>query len=115
MRRSFDEFVSSANRLSLHAGDWDRFYVLIRDAHRVSSPLLGIEIKVLLTESGFPDDVASVLASVYDHGTAIIRKYKGATLAYPGQHPHELRNEMRKLRGEIRRKLARYDAKQAAK
>ena len=96
MRRSFDEFVSSANRLSLHAGDWDRFYVLIRDAHTVSSPLLGIEIKALLIESGFPDDVASALASVYDHGTAIIRKYKGATLAYPGQHSHELRNELRR-------------------
>ena len=95
-RKSFDVFVSNANKLSLHPDDWDRYYSFIKDSYRVSSPLLGIEIKVLLADSGFPDEVTSELSRVYDHGQAIIRKYKGAIFAYPGQHPHALRNELRR-------------------
>ena len=80
----FDEFISQANKSSLHPLDWNRFYSFICASYRFRSKLPGFEIKELLLKEGFPQDVASDLSSVYDHGRAIIRKAKGETLAYPG-------------------------------
>lgn len=99
----FDQFIAHANKLGLHPYDWDRFYAYLCASHRLQSKLSGFEVKELLLAQGFPEHVALDLSSVYDHGRAIIRKAKGAVFAYPGQHPDELKRELRRQMEQVER------------
>ena len=103
----FDRFVSHANKLSLHPYDWDRLYSFISDSHRLRSTALGFDIKELLSAEGFPEETASDLSSVYDHGRAIISKSKGAVFAYPGQPLDQLRSEARRQVAEMSERFGR--------
>ena len=100
----FDRFINHSNKFDPRPYDWDRFYSFLCASHRLRSNLSGFELSQLLLAHGFPDDVASEMSSVYEHGRAILRKNKhgDAFIAYPGQ-PHDA------LRREFRRQLEERD------
>lgn len=70
----FNRFAALANKPSLHPLDWRRFYEFVRDC-RSRKTLSKDQFALLLTESGFPDDYAQHIASVYAH----LREFKRIT------------------------------------
>ena len=69
----FDQFVNLANKQSLSPLDWERFHVFIRVCHAGNTKLPQGELKNLLINNGFPEDNASSLSNIYNHGRDLLK------------------------------------------
>ena len=72
----FNQFVNLANKQNPSACDWERFHKFIRVCHAGNTKLPQGDLKSLLIDNGFPEDNASSLSNIYNHGRDIL-KIKG--------------------------------------
>lgn len=72
LKAAFHSFVVAANKSSLHPLDWRRFYSFVHVAHAYRSKLDDIQLSRILVKSGFTDDCAREIASVYQHGRELL-------------------------------------------
>lgn len=91
-KKHFDFFVSQANKTSLHPADWQLFYGFIRLCHGQRSRMREGDIVHLLASSGFDEQHAKHIASIYDHGRRIL----GHPLGYPDYICDEMLKEHQK-------------------
>lgn len=72
VQRLFEQFVKLANMQVLHAYDWRRWYQFIRGCHDNQAILDETDVIRLLVNAGFTEEKARNLASIYEHGRAIL-------------------------------------------
>lgn len=73
LRRLLDAFVDMANLRGLHPLDWERFYKVIRYAHRYRMAMTPEDLFGELIRRGVPDVMARELSKYYDFGRALLR------------------------------------------
>lgn len=76
----FDKFVNSANKQILHPRDWERFHTFILACHAGNTKLPQGELKSLLIDNSFPEDNASSLSNIYNHGRDLLKLKLRVTL-----------------------------------
>jgi hypothetical protein len=75
MELSLKAFLTHANYSGLHPLDWDRFYQFIIHAHTGNLRMVGYEVKQLLLQEGFPENVAYGASEAYDHGRGVLKEF----------------------------------------
>lgn len=68
----YENFVSNANKQIPHPLDMKLFYWFIHATHQGRTKLSPSELKELLSSDGFTEELASDLASIYDHGRNLL-------------------------------------------
>ena len=63
----FNAFVAAANKNGLHSLDWERYYRFVRVCHVFNTKTNEEDVFRLLVQSGFHEEYARELASVYFH------------------------------------------------
>ena len=76
----FEKFVNLANKQTLHPRDWERFHIFILACHEGNTKLPQGELKSLLIDNGFPEDNASSLSNIYNHGRDLLKLKLRVTL-----------------------------------
>jgi hypothetical protein len=69
----FNEFVVIANKQILHPLDWQRFYHFIYACSAKTIKTTQEDVKELLIQSDFSDEVAENLADIFWHGVSLLR------------------------------------------
>jgi len=77
----FDQFINMANKSGLHSYDWSRFYDFLIVCQVLRAKLTEDDLVYLLIHAGFDDEYARDIASVYEHGRAILRRHRNPILA----------------------------------
>lgn len=76
-REKFESFLSTPGIWGqeincLHPLDWQKFYRFIRHCHRHRVKLSRSDVKELLIEANFSEQLAEYLAVVFEHGIALL-------------------------------------------
>lgn len=82
-KKYFDRFTQLANKDHLHSNDYDHFYKFIRYCHEHSVKLIESDVKRLLFDAGFSEDISSHLADIYQHGRGLLKSYVNTFVDFP--------------------------------
>jgi hypothetical protein len=72
----FNEFVVMANKQILHPFDWERFYYFIYACSSKNMKITQEDVKELLVQRDFSDEVAEELANIFGHGVSLLRLFR---------------------------------------
>jgi hypothetical protein len=69
----FNEFIVMANKQILHPFDWKRFYNFIYACSPKNIKITQENVKELLVQCDFSEEVAEDLAKIFGHGVSLLR------------------------------------------
>jgi len=72
MRRLIDGFVALANLQVLHPCDWERFYQVVRHAHRYRIRMRPADLARELSQRRVPDETVAELVNYYEFGRSLL-------------------------------------------